>query len=370
MKGKKYILLKAKIPVWLKYWAYKKGGVTPVLKNLYLGYSRQKTTTGANIQKFNPRTSTVSGATYVCNDNGQVTIKGNSVQYTALGYNYGDNLMSLQAGTYKMKVIGNCENVVFSYSNGSITLNEEQEATITLSNDTQEFRISQAINPNLSFDCDYYITLTRGDIATTERYTGGIPAPNPNYAMEIENLTGNVPIQAGNKIITFPLAEGQRFFADTMLTPNGILFVNDRKVFDGEENFIYVDIQNGNLGTYLIDNNVSINTEDQIIVISNYLLGVKPSVTITNGEIGISSRRGATNKGFYIRIPDTIANSASQFKTYLRSLYNSNKPFIAEYKRVETLLVPYTEAQLQAYTNLCKYFEENTDLNDYIIEGG
>lgn len=372
MKGKKYILLKAKIPVWLKYWVYKKGGVIPTLKNLYLGYSRQTQTTGANKLPFTARTlQSASGVLYECNSIGQVKITSTSTRGTDISYNTVDNLGILEAGNYTMKVIGSYENLDFktTLSDNTIQLDSNNEYTFTINEDITDFRVLLTVRPNLTFDADLYITLAKGDTATTERYTGGIPAPNYDYPIEIENLTGNVPIRAGNKIIEFPLTNGQILYEDTMLTTEGILFQNNNIIFTGVENVVVGSILTGNAGCVYSSNLVAKNTTDSIIVKGNYAIAKKPSVVINGGEVGICSRQGENNRGIYFRIPSTIASTSSEIKSYLAGLYENNKPFIAEYKRTSTLLVPYTEAQQQAYINLCKYFEENTDLNNYIVGG-
>ena len=194
MKGKKYILLKAKIPVWLKYWAYKKGAL-PTLKNLLLGYTKQQRTTGANKMKFTERTNIggSSGVDYICNSIGQVTMVGTALSQVGFSYNQSSDTVTLNAGTYKFKVIGKYEGVRFSRTdtNSFISLNSEGEGTVVIENDNTSFRILSYVFVGTTYDCDFYITLAEGEIATNERYTGGISAPRYDFEIPIENVTGH-----------------------------------------------------------------------------------------------------------------------------------------------------------------------------------
>lgn len=373
MKGKRYILLKAKIiPVWLKYWAYKKGGVTPVLKNLYLGYSRQTQTTGKNVMPIN---------SYNSNDQRQLQFNFDlpagtyTISYDLINFDIGtNNFITIYMGLYG--ATSQIVDVNLGQINSQTQLDRKQVTFTTTESITLNSRYSTLRIPNTQYENGGRATISNiqieaGTEATPfEQYTGGIPAPNYDYPIEIEHLTGNVSIRTGDKVVIFPLSEGQILLENTQLTPNGILIERNTRTFTGTETLIAGTILNNLYGYFYSNSNVAENLTDSINVKGNYLIGKKPSDVITNGIDGICSRRGENRYGIYWRYPITVAETEAEMKQYFADLYSNNKPFKAEYKLKTPLLVPYTEAQLQAYTNLCKYFEENTDLNNYIVEGG
>lgn len=159
----------------------------------------QETTTGANIQKYKVRTNPTFN--YVCDDKGQVTITGN-ITGTAnnLAYNYSsENPMNLTAGTYTLKVVGTMSSLTGLNRNGiNLTLNSNQECTFTLDNDVNGFIIQFNIASGTHND-NFYVTLASGTTATTERYTGGIPQPNPEFPSDVQVIKGNNSIRIGNK---------------------------------------------------------------------------------------------------------------------------------------------------------------------------
>lgn len=191
--------------------------------------STQYTTTGANLQKFSARTS--SGTyNYVCSNNGQVTITGTVSSSVGLSYNLASNSMSLTTGTYKMKVIGNATGVTFTANNANAIigdLDSNQEAIVAVTQDVTNFQIFQYLSTGITYNCDYYITLASGGVATEERYTGGLPSPSPTYPQEINTIKDNV-------IIT--ISDGENSINDTIpLGVNELAGINgvlDRLIID------------------------------------------------------------------------------------------------------------------------------------------
>ena len=165
------------------------------------GFSRQETTTGANILKFTERTAGSGGMAYSCDNKGQVILTGTATSSTGYAYNQSADAITLNAGTYKFKVIGKYDTLKFirSDKNSIITLNENGEGTVIIENDNTAFRILAYTTIDDTYNCNFYLTLTAEATATTERYTGGIPQPNINYPSEIRNLTGDVQIKQINK---------------------------------------------------------------------------------------------------------------------------------------------------------------------------
>lgn len=162
------------------------------------GNSTQESTTGANLQKFSSREN--SSYNYKCDEKGQVIINGTVTSVVTLGYNLSTNPMTLTAGTYKMKVIGNMSSntLILNNQGSTISLDSNKEAIITLNADTSNYYIQIYLNTGTHND-DFYITLASGTTATTERYTGGTASPNPTYKQDINNVEGDVVVKGSSK---------------------------------------------------------------------------------------------------------------------------------------------------------------------------
>ena len=162
----------------------------------------QTTTTGANLQKFTPRTSSTSGATYTCTNEGQVIITGTQTS-TEITYGYNtptSDPMTLTAGTYTAKLIGTIDNNTKIVKEGGaiLTFDENNESTFTLSADTTTFRLSTYMTAG-EHNSNFRLTLASGTTATTERYTGGMPSPNPDYPQDIHTISGDNTININSK---------------------------------------------------------------------------------------------------------------------------------------------------------------------------
>ena len=159
------------------------------LKLTLKGNAYQYSTTGANLQKYNARTSGI----YNCDSNGQITIVGTPTSATTYAINQSGNEMSLEAGTYIVKFVGNLGGIVtatinINGSTNNKTINDNQEVSFTLTA-TSNVRVLVPVGIDITYNSNFYVTCAK-DTATTERYTGGIPSPNPNYPQDIEVVTG------------------------------------------------------------------------------------------------------------------------------------------------------------------------------------
>ena len=167
------------------------------------GNTKQQSYTGANLLKFTSRSFTSYGLTYSCDDKGVVTLTGTATAGNSIAYNQSANASILNAGTYKIKVIGTgLENIATlqrTDTSGYITLNSSKEASITIENDNTSFRMLIVTASGITYNSSFYITLAQGDTATDEPYVGGIASPNPSYPQEIENVSGEVEVKVENK---------------------------------------------------------------------------------------------------------------------------------------------------------------------------
>ena len=373
MSKNSYLLLKnKKLPVYLKwYFAKKSGGVTPTLKNLYLGYSRQTQTTGKNVMPIN---------SYNSNDQRQLQFNFDlpagtyTISYDLINFDIGtNNFITVYMGLYG--ATSQIVDVNLGQINSQTQLDRKQVTFTTTESITLNSRYSTLRIPNTQYENGGRAIITNiqieaGTEATPfEQYTGGIPAPNPNYEMEIENLTGNILIQAGNKVITFPLAEGQKLYRNSMLTPNGISNIKTQVILNGTET-----VTKG-LSTIVPYNYYLVNKT--LEKIPKYSQDLRDTTLCSQFKAMINNTPAFFNYGMalssnlnrFVFVYDSIT-TAEDFETYLLNQYTNNRPVLIEYELAETETVAYTDAQLQAYINLCKYFEENTDLNNYIVEGG
>ena len=166
-------------------------------------------------------------------------------------------------------------------------------------------------------------------------------------------------IEHQSQLITFPFTEGQRMYLGDYLASDGIHHVRKQVVFDGssDEGWETGNSTGGNYSFLRSDTSVAFNTTNSIIVISNYFKGNTPSDIIDNGMIGICSRRG-TGQGIYIRVPNSVATTVSEFKTWL-----SNNPVTIEYKLAEEVIEAYTTEQQEAYNQLTKTLELYEGIN-------
>lgn len=168
------------------------GGVT--MDTTPEGATSQESTTGANLQKYNVRTTQSGSLNYSCDNTGQVNVTGTKTgSGVSWGYNLSSNKVTLEAGTYVLNVIGYFRDVSFKM-NGT-TVNIPHTFTLT---ETTEILIEQYFQVNITYNSDYYITLAK-DTATTERYTGGLPSPSQTYPQPIKVVTGNQNIKVQNK---------------------------------------------------------------------------------------------------------------------------------------------------------------------------
>ena len=166
------------------------------------GNTYQEQLTGANLMKFSTRTATPSGLNYICDNKGQVTLTGTATADPVIAYNQQNEAITLNSGTYTIKVIGTgFTNLSLrkSGTNINIPLNENLEGTITISEDDTSYRIVIVGTNGTTYNANFRITLASGNTATEEYYCGGIPAPNPSYEIPVKNVTGNANVKIQNK---------------------------------------------------------------------------------------------------------------------------------------------------------------------------
>lgn len=367
MKNKHfYQIFKLKIKPWMKYWLIKqtefKGVLSDILEGIsfyltdslnmkfkmfdIIGRTTQESTTGANIMKFTPRTVSNQGINYICDNGGSVKLTGTATSGLELAYNQSQDKLTLASGTYKLKCVGNNIPTALKRTdiNTSFNLDLNGEATITIDTDNTEFRILIIATNGTTYNYDFYITLTPGTTATTERYTGGEPAPNPNYSFPIKNTgdNGSVNEKVSNSDGTqeqnpsFPLSQGQKLMqGDYPDDDEKVHHVSGKMLFDGssDENWIY----NPTYAYFYI----TTTGFKSIDFCDNY--SKETSETLTNNHF----RFNPNNGNLYIK--DERFTSASSFKTNL-----ATNNIILQGELAEEQTEDFTEEQKTAWEQIKK----------------
>lgn len=159
--------------------------------------------------------------------------------------------------------------------------------------------------------------------------------------------------------VTFPLSEGQKLYEGSYLASDGIHHKRKQIVLNGTEDITNVYV---NTSTTRFGFSLSL-TPDKKIGLDNILsTHFKCDTTVyydSQAQVGICGN--ARNVNIYIRVNGNI--TIDKFKTWLATQYANGTPVIIEYELLEEEIIPYTEAQQEAYNQLQKlklYKGQNT----------
>lgn len=181
---------------------------------------------------------------------------------------------------------------------------------------------------------------------TASNFASGDYTIYDNLQVEIgETATPYEPYKS--QVVTFPLGEGQKLMEGSYLADDGVHNVRKQVVLDGsdDENWQIEGANN------FYSNIVIQNSKSSSLVLCNYQKSI-------NKELGESENCFiGTSKKFNFQ-SDTINHTVADFKTWL-----STHNLTVEYDLAEPEIVPYTEAQQEAYNQLQKlklYKGQNT----------
>lgn len=166
-----------------------------------------------------------------------------------------------------------------------------------------------------------------------------------NGELQIEEDTQATPYEPyKSQVVTFPLSEGQKLYKGSYLASNGIHHKRQQIVFDGDEVW-GKDINYDNSTDYFYIQNIGINTNNIDSVICDYF---KKGLQNVQGfwatkVFCITINKTATG----IVSSDTKDQRIAKWKTWL-----SNNPITVEYELSEEEIVPYTEAQQEAWDKI------------------
>lgn len=345
------------------------------------GNSEQESTKGYQLLKYPYVASsvTVEGVTFTDNGDGSIRINGTASKEARFNLQW-DN--KVPAGSYSC-IVFNLPNNCFAnyYTIG----NKYGEDVGNRTSDTEINLGSSIVVPagvTVSNVTVYPMlvsgTYTRETIPNWEKYTGGIASPNPNYEQPILSSGDNGFINEKIKnadgtqeqTYTIPVQQPMRsigdvrdlFFKNTVdspyydenLTLNGWYEVHKigRKIFDGTENWIYLDSRGNYYRFYLINFSSGAGIKP---VVSNFF------IDRGNSAIGEYDFVQSSGNEFYLQIENKT--SVAQLKNYLAEQYASGNPVYVDYILAEPLDLPCTETQIQQLENKPSTYKDFTIIN-------
>ena len=318
-------------------------------RRLPRGNSEQESTTGKNLlNTINANTTTINGVTSYRN-NGFYYLSGTNTKTDAtwiLPNTQNTNLPTFEIGqTYTMSFKGTLPSGIYAQLNGVQTSTGTQysigsvrntvpSVTFTIDSDysrtAQLFVGVQPIATNVN--CNFAIQIEKGSTATSyEPYTGGIPAPNPDYPQEIEVVTGNVEVTISNEnnteSKTLPVSLGTielciiGDYQDYFYKDSGKWYVHNaikKLVLNGSENWGGTTSYNYNVFAVNLDNYARIL--NQKTVYSNYYNGIPNTAGIVdfgnnyNNSIGVRTANDHINN---LYISNNEITTVADFKSWL-----------------------------------------------------
>lgn len=210
---------------------------------------------------------------------------------------------------------------------------------------------------------------------------GIVTAPNNayfiNFTVSYENnnpdYVNNVMIARSDKEIPykphqeqkvdFPLSEGQKLYKDSYLADDGIHHKRGQIVLDGTENWgkLWPDSDAKNIFFFEI-NAGYVMDKNFVGIISNQYVGVNyggnDGKSLWNLRINdnykylIAISYYFTNDNKRLAIKDIDCTTAQEFKAKLAEQYAKGTPVVVEYELAEEEIVPYTEAQQEAWDKI------------------
>lgn len=187
---------------------------------------------------------------------------------------------------------------------------------------------------------------------------------SPEYQSPIQNVEGDVNVTVANKekteqqIVTFPLEEGQKLYLGDYLADDGIHHAKKQIELDGTEN-VLTPTNLGNVTRFLIYMKIEagsyVNKEGQLSSHFKYLR----NFTQDSEHFYIENDSG----NIYLFIDSNTASDINSLKTWLSSQKTAGTPVILEYELDEEEIEPYTEAQQEAYNQICNLKAYNEETN-------
>lgn len=161
------------------------------------GKSKQSTTTGKNLLKNTASKKTAYGVTYTSNADGSVTITGTSTASSTYEVDF-QTPIDYQQESLTLSLVGAVDGVTirlgYFKADGSITdtliVVGKTEKEFTYPEEATHTRAYIHIDTDKTYNCTVYPMVRRSIVTddSYEPYTGGKPAPNPEYPQEIVSV--------------------------------------------------------------------------------------------------------------------------------------------------------------------------------------
>lgn len=138
--------------------------------------------------------------------------------------------------------------------------------------------------------------------------------------------------------VDFPLSEGQKLYKDSYLSSDGIHHKRKQIVFDGTENWAFSP---NKVCTFI----KSLPSISKTGICTHYKSIKTASVFDIDTGIYLETSNSAI-------ISDPRFSTIDEFKTYLQEQYSNGTPVTVEYELATEEIVPYTEAQQEAWDKI------------------
>ena len=264
---------------------------SPLIDFSLYGETQQDSTTGKNLFQI-PNTQTLNGITLTKNTDGTFNLKGTATANTTMYLAVNLNDTKIQNGTYTISRKSTGYNTQIDFYNGNSWLatsiyvygnNLKATSNVTIPNNATMVRfiiyVPNGTTINLTNE---YVQIETGSSQTSwEKYSGGIPAPNPDYPQEIHNVSGDNTIEICGK----NLFDKEAITENKYLDINGVEQNDNTKCYSDyiaiNSNNNYITNQMGNWGgictCYYNANKTFISAETGTTIVSNNNIFTIPS---------------------------------------------------------------------------------------------
>lgn len=273
---------------------------------------------------------TSNGITHTYNLDGSITVKGiataDSFSITASIAVTQGIYKTLPAGTYVISGATETVSVQIIDTSGNTIANTSSNTTFTLNEETSVIIRAVVTNgTNIEDGVNLKVMLEAGGtVHDFEQYTGGIPAPSPNYPFPEKIVTGTQIIEIldgdDNLITTKTLSLGNNFLGKIgsgidNINRNNNKFYKYKKI----EKMVINENSSINIATSMtVDNTYIFSVE---IPLENYSTDYLCSHFTVNTATSSSATIGSYvyNGTLRMRVPGSIATTVSEFKNWLSS---------------------------------------------------
>ena len=172
----------------------------------------------------------------------------------------------------------------------------------------------------------------------------------PYHSLELKVTNGLEETDENyqEQVATFPLSEGQKLMEGSYLADDGIHHKRKQYTFTGNETFVKSQ-ENDNYIRFYSPIFADALNSGGYVTIDKFICTHFEQVSDYNSSKNCIA---LNHKRFYITISKAIVTDVTTFKTLLSEQYANGTPVIIEYELAEEEIVPYTEAQQEAWNKI------------------